>query len=221
MIDTEPIHTYFGLSYGTHHVLDAKTMAAMPQSWHARFQEVCEIYRRAVATLPQMPDRYLAVAATVCEYGDLSAEDLHRLKITPSSDVVVPDDEHRDDESDAEFERRERAWQQRRDDQVFYDDHGDEHQSNERLYVPDPDDDLLDVAPFRLVWPRTILQSMPTDWQAAFVRLMKQADEVACDLDLPRAYQVRAQRRAPGGWVDITDPVEHYDRGRARLALAS
>lgn len=62
---------------------------------------------------------------------------------------------------------------------------------------------------------RSILQSMPGDWQYRFVRLLEELDEASQDLFVPR-YRVQA---VDDGNRFIRDPIPHYDRGRTRVEL--
>lgn len=82
--------------------------------------------------------------------------------------------------------------------------------------MSDPPDDAVDVHTWfglsytsHLVLNRTLLQSMPDEWQRRFTTLMDEMDEA---LDPPAVrYMVRA--------VDdrgrfVRDPIPHYNRGR-------
>ena len=69
------------------------------------------------------------------------------------------------------------------------------------------------------VLPRTLLQSMPEDWQCQFVALMDVFDTTWANLPdgfLPRGYRVQP---TVGGklvsWNEFRLP--HYSRGRARV----
>lgn len=110
-----------------------------------------------------------------------------------------------------------------------------------------------------LVLHRTILQSMPDEWQERFVACLHELGEAARDLPVPDRYDVRVLAREPewisheecpecegnetDEWGDpcetcggdgevecqrketseevgfISDPIPHYDRGRARVEL--
>jgi hypothetical protein len=54
-----------------------------------------------------------------------------------------------------------------------------------------------------LVCPRSVMQSMPVDWQRAFVALWQQLQQAAADLEWPLAYQVKAGHEAC--FSDLTD----------------
>jgi hypothetical protein len=67
-----------------------------------------------------------------------------------------------------------------------------------------------------LVLPRSILQSMPQDWQARFVRCLEELRDVAPD-DAPDSYWVRAT----SGNRFVRDPYSNYERGRRVVELRS
>ena len=60
-----------------------------------------------------------------------------------------------------------------------------------------------------LVLPRSLLQSMPEDWQARFVAMLEELNDAYSHLDWP-SYIVTARREGRF----IRDPIPHYDRGR-------
>lgn len=66
-----------------------------------------------------------------------------------------------------------------------------------------------------LVIPRTVLQSMPEDWQVEFVRLLDEYDEAMWDADISLP-DYRVQPVDNDGRF-MRDPIPHYDRGRARI----
>jgi hypothetical protein len=68
-----------------------------------------------------------------------------------------------------------------------------------------------------LVLHRSVLQSMPDDWQRAFVALLEEADQAIerHGIDTPQhGFDVHAVN-LDGDY--IPDPVPHYNRGRTRL----
>lgn len=68
-----------------------------------------------------------------------------------------------------------------------------------------------------LVLPRSVLQSMPAQWQTRFVELLMQLDAAADGLEgMPASYRVTPLGEA-GRRVD--DPYRDYERGRRRIAL--
>lgn len=54
-----------------------------------------------------------------------------------------------------------------------------------------------------LVKNRTLLQSMPTEWQEQFVALLRQLDEAFDHVEKPKGYQVVA-----GRWMQLDDMTE-------------
>ncbi len=68
-----------------------------------------------------------------------------------------------------------------------------------------------------LVLPRSVLQSMPKDWQEKLVCLVRRISEVIDEeFELEGGYDVRA-RDSDSHF--ITDPYSNYERGRRRLEL--
>lgn len=66
-----------------------------------------------------------------------------------------------------------------------------------------------------LVLPRSVLQSMPEDWQEKFVSLLKQIPEViAEDFEPEGGYDVRAK---DASFCFVTDSYSNYERGRRQL----
>lgn len=61
-----------------------------------------------------------------------------------------------------------------------------------------------------LVWPRSLMQSMPPDWQHRFVEL---AEELADAYGTLLATDYRVQAVNDRGRY-MRDPVPHYSRGR-------
>lgn len=64
-----------------------------------------------------------------------------------------------------------------------------------------------------LVIPRTVLQSMPVEWQREFVRLVDQTHVMFPGWE-PDGYRVHALDKR--GKV-VKDPLADYERGRRRL----
>ena len=65
-----------------------------------------------------------------------------------------------------------------------------------------------------LVLPRTLLQSIPVEWQERFVACLEEADEAFSHTDTPTDYRVNAVDER-GKYTK--DPVPHYRRGRAYI----
>ncbi len=68
-----------------------------------------------------------------------------------------------------------------------------------------------------LVLARSVLQSMPMDWQHRFTAVMRELDEATWDLDSPASYSLQA-RDENGKFM--RDPIPHYNRGRTVVDLA-
>lgn len=65
-----------------------------------------------------------------------------------------------------------------------------------------------------LCLPRSVLQSMPDEWQQRFVRLLEELQEEFGHLDWPN-YRVCPIVLHTGRFKP--DPIPHYNRGRTRL----
>jgi hypothetical protein len=68
-----------------------------------------------------------------------------------------------------------------------------------------------------LTLPRSVLQSMPDEWQERFVAMLRELDEAYGHLDWP-AYRVSAVDRSTGKF--IRDPIPPYCRGRTYIPPA-
>lgn len=66
-----------------------------------------------------------------------------------------------------------------------------------------------------LCLPRSVLQSMPEEWQHRFVTCLEELDWAFGHLDWPGAYRVSAIDHLSKRFV--ADPIPHYNRGRTRL----
>ena len=67
-----------------------------------------------------------------------------------------------------------------------------------------------------LVLPRSILQSMPVEWQRRFVECLHEARDAAEPLNMNDRYTVLL--RGERGRI-VTDPYANYERGRRRVPL--
>lgn len=65
-----------------------------------------------------------------------------------------------------------------------------------------------------LVLHRTLLQSMPDEWQERFCALLEELGEAFYHVDKPDIFQVQA-KDIRGRFVK--DPVPHYNRGRTYI----
>lgn len=64
-----------------------------------------------------------------------------------------------------------------------------------------------------LVMPRSVMQSMPEEWQHAFTALLSECADAFEHLDWP-SYNVKATDEC-GRFRE--DPIPHYNRGRTKL----
>lgn len=79
-----------------------------------------------------------------------------------------------------------------------------------------------------LVLPRTLLQSMPVEWQQDFVACLEELDIAFAHVMRADAYKVTAGYETYGGpdgepafhALSSGDPVPHYDRGRTFIQPA-
>ena len=67
-----------------------------------------------------------------------------------------------------------------------------------------------------LTIPRSVLQSMPTEWQARFVACLEQLDEAIRWRPETGRYWVRLK---DGQGRFVRDPLMDYERGRRRIPL--
>lgn len=65
-----------------------------------------------------------------------------------------------------------------------------------------------------LCLPRSVLQSMPQEWQARFCEMLGELDDAFGHLEWP-SYRVSAVDKSNGQF--ISDPIPHYNRGRTKL----
>lgn len=90
--------------------------------------------------------------------------------------------------------------------------------SEPEAYIPDgPIHDAfgLSYASY-LVIPRTVLQSMPLDWQARFVALVNETHERFPGREPPWPAGWRVHLKDERGRF-MRDDLAHYERGRRRL----
>jgi hypothetical protein len=67
-----------------------------------------------------------------------------------------------------------------------------------------------------VVVPRSIMQSMPVEWQKRFVQCLTEAQSAVSELDdLPSEYQVNSKLN---GRL-VADPYRDYERGRRVVRL--
>lgn len=199
--DSEPIHGWFGLSYVDHLVLDPIRTNALPPTWHLEMAAMLDQLRRSFPDINPNGDEALALAGGESEYGELDPHQMQMLGVTSNERDRHEGCDHQDETEEAECDV-EPYW---------YDWRGDEHSYYERVVVPSETVPQARAAG-RTVVSRTLLQSMPADWQARFVTLVDQMDDV--NVESPEDYDIRFY--TPDG-IRTTDPVPHYNRGRTRL----
>lgn len=199
--DKEPIHIWFSLSYSSHLVLDPVRTAGLPQIWQDEMAAMLDLLDHSFPDVNRHGDEVLAIAAVDSEYGELSAEQMRLLDVSSNEDSRHEDCDHQDEDEvfDCDTEL------------YFYDWRGDSRGHRERVQVPTETEAEARAAGRRVV-SRTMLQSMPADWQTRFVELLEQADDV--DVESPECYDIRFYT-ADGHRT--TDPIPHYNRGRTRL----
>lgn len=101
------------------------------------------------------------------------------------------------------------------DGEATYSDGRDELTGDDEGFLPDgalPRDAAVVVS-------RTLLQSMPKDWQYAFVALLERAIEDAeLNHDNPERYKIEAGRWEGDVFTPFyEDPIPHYRRGRTHV----
>ena len=69
-----------------------------------------------------------------------------------------------------------------------------------------------------MVFQRTVLQSMPDEWQQQFVALLQEIEDKIDTSDFPTKYMVKA-KNDKGQF--IKDDLANYERGRRKLTLKS
>ena len=68
-----------------------------------------------------------------------------------------------------------------------------------------------------LTIPRSVLQSMPTEWQKLFVKCLEELDETIDWRPKEGRYWVKL-KNAKG--VYVSDPLMYYQRGRRKIPLS-
>lgn len=66
-----------------------------------------------------------------------------------------------------------------------------------------------------LVLHRTLLQSMPEEWQYRFTAMIAELERAFAHIEHPQRYTVNV--RGEGGRF-ARDPIPHYNRGRTFIA---
>lgn len=206
--DSEPIHTWFELTYSSHLVLDPVVTGHLPQTWRDEVNAMLDQLEHSFPDVNRRGDQALAIAAQTQECGELTLEQMSLIEMTTNDDINDHSNcEHEDDDEDEN-------WWCARERTYYYDWRGDEHGRSDRVNVPTETEEQAHAAGRRVV-SRTLLQSMPAEWQARFVALMEQMEQAeVATAQAPRSYDIRFFT------VDghrTTDPVPYYSRGRTRL----
>lgn len=219
MTDTD-IHAWFGLSYLNYLVLDDARTRHLPATWQLDMSRMLDELNRAFPGIKR-DARYLALAGREQDFSDLSDADMAQHGVTTNIDFIHDgcecgdEPQQADDESDGEFSLRYRDWEDARwdheHDDLEWEYRGELYSGDECAVFPDETVEQAEQAR-RIVVHRTLLQSMPTDWQMRFVSLADAADDL--DVDSPSNYQIRVYR-ADG--LEIDDPVPYYNRGRTHI----
>lgn len=93
---------------------------------------------------------------------------------------------------------------------------------DERVWADDPIHTWFELSYAQyLTIPRSVLQSMPLDWQAVFTHCLYELDEYDWRPKGNSCYRVHLwQLDDDGDWdYVIDDPLEDYERGRRRVYL--
>lgn len=181
------ISLYFGLSYSTHLVLEPARLRAMRPADAVRLTEMLYALPTVFPDV-RLPHHYLALAALGASPDCLSDTEMERFGVTF-------DDSEETGSPDQPYHYR-----------------GESYGGPEWMYFATEDEASAEKAG-RIVVNRTLLQSMPHDWQLELVRLLDKHDEIG--VTTPEYHQVRAYNAAG---LEIDDPVPHYKRGRTHIA---
>lgn len=142
------IHTWFGLSYSTHLVLDPARTMGLPDRWHITMNTKLTELQDA---FPDLPTDYTAIALQGIEalFEELDDEQLQRWDITF-------DDSEETGSEDQPYSYR-----------------GESYGPFDRMVFPTETEDEARAAG-RMILSRTLLQSMPETWQDHFTELLRQ-----------------------------------------------
>lgn len=201
--DSEPIHGWFNLSYSSHLVLDPARTRLLAADDQQLLEKMLDRLDRSFPDVNPRGDQVVALAGTAFECGGLSEDQMTLIgMVSEADDCWTGDCDHDSDDEDDLCDGGEKYW---------YDWRGDQHSDWESVVVPDETEQQARDAGRRVV-SRTLLQSMPADWQQRFVEILSKLDQI--DVDVPESYDIRFYTAAG---VRTTDPVPHYNRGRTQL----
>lgn len=197
------IHGWFGLSYSNYLVVDHAATSHMPEEWRTETTGMLDELRRAFSHI-EVAHEYVVVAGWEYEFGDLDDDQMRKADVATNAEHIHDGCEHANPDDDTfDCERENLRW---------YDWRGDEWDRHQYLIVPAETDGEARQQK-REVVHRSLLQSMPREWQARLVALMD-AVTPSPALDAPGAYEIRCFDAAG---ARITDPVPHYNRGRTYI----
>lgn len=185
-MNDKDIDLYFELTYSAYLVLEPARLVRMDDSDSARLLVMLDDLRRAFPDVT-WPFRYVALAAVGTSPDSLTEAQMKKFEVSF-------DDTDETGFADAPY---------------FY--RGDSYEGHELLFFPTEDEQTARAA-LRPVVNRTLLQSMPRDWQIELVALLDKHD--AIEADTPQEYAVRAYNERE---LECDDPIPHYDRTRKRL----
>jgi hypothetical protein len=213
------IHTAFGLTYANYLILDGPTLQKADQVVVARLKVMLtELWSSFTPEFGSV--ERVALLAEEHEFDDLTEEQMTRLGVVWNMDFVHQDcdcgeePDSDDDESQADYSKRYSDWSHRRDehelDELLWEYRGQQYRIGQSEVFPvETVEQARQIN--RLVVPRTLLQSMPADWQQLFVTVLNNLPRADCSFDV----QVFDANGNP-----IDDPVPHYNRGRTQLEPA-
>jgi hypothetical protein len=203
----DTIHGWFGLSYSTHLVLDQEVLAGQSEDWQREIAAMLGQLQEAFPNVNRHGDEILALAGEIWECSDLTDEQLR------AGDISSDDGDAEDSICEHEHEDADAEWWCKFDQMTWYDWRGDEIDRQDQVIIPL--ETLTEArAANRIVIPRTLLQSMPGEWQQRFVGLASRVERQLADRP---TYDIRFYT-ADGHRT--TDPIPHYNRGRTRLESA-
>lgn len=213
------IHTYFSLTYSNYLVV--RTERIWSQSDR---DELAAMAQQLWLAYPQFPEvrRVAQLAREWDDPSDLSDNDLRIWDIKTNAVAVHencscgPEPVREAAESAAAFDLRWAAWddarwQHERDAQRWYY-QGEEYERGDRILLPA--EPLIQARQSdRMVLPRTLLQSMPKDWQERLVALLQRTVS-------SRDHRTFVVRCFGDQGEPVTDPVPDYNRGRTYIEPA-
>ncbi|MEU5596626.1 hypothetical protein [Streptomyces sp. NPDC020298] len=131
-IETDAIHTHFGLSYANYLVLPRTLLQSMPDAWQTKFVALLDEMREAFDHVPQA-EAYRVEAATEHIVSEMSHDLLEEAGIEENwYDEAVPEDL-------SPFDLAEWRAEHEMDAPTYYDRDGNEVDPHSRVLLPVPD----------------------------------------------------------------------------------